>query len=296
MKNIRKKLIGILILTVVFAGCAKEYDNPTTSPQESSVKSITDKEDQELIDETVERLPSIAIYNENIDKYILLELSNAKNGFDFASPDGGFSFSSPNEGIQFVQGPDGGFFQVVTPGSGGGGGGVVTAGNVALSVNYVFCFNSGEPTEGVDFFGTGDGFDGFSGAVGIAGDFEALANMSENDLEDANPFDFFQGFVAYYAFDGTADGSYDIIDFFDAESEGEDFLEGNAIAFLFSFQDGGGVFFSADGSISFSGNSVSFDGTYFGVTGFTIGFGEDFDPEDEPEYVEVDGFGTLQCL
>ncbi|MGB6036314.1 MAG: hypothetical protein WBG42_08595 [Cryomorphaceae bacterium] len=296
MKTNKIAYIGALALALVFAGCSKEYDNPsqTSSPDEG--KAITDKEDQAYIDETIDRLPSIAIYNESIDQYILLDLSNAKSGFDFASPSAGFSFSGPGGGFQFVEGPDGNFYQVVTPGSGGGAGGTVTAGNVALDVNYVFCFSSGDELGEVDLFDVGSGFSGFSGAVGIAGDFEALAAMGESDLEDADPFEFFQGFVAYYAFDGTADGSYDIIDFFDAEDESEDFLEGKGLAFLISFQDGGGIFFSTDGEIEFSGSSVSFNGTYWGFTDVEIGFGEETDTdEDDSDYVEVEGFGTLTC-
>lgn len=298
MKTTKIAYIGALALALVFAGCSKEYDNPskTTSPDEG--KAITDKDDQAYIDETIERLPALAFYNENIDKYILLDLSNAKNGFNFTSNDAGISFSGPSGTYEFVEGPDGGFYQVVTPGStGGGAGGVVTAGGVALDVSYVVCFNSGDETMGVDLFDVGSGFGGFSGAIGIAGNFDALMTMSESELEDSNPFDFFQGFVAYYAFDGTADGPYEIVDFFDAEGESDDFLEGKGLAYLISFQDGGGIFFSTDGEVEFSGNSVSFDGTYWGLTDVLIGFGEGLDSEDdeEPDYVEVEGFGTLTC-
>jgi hypothetical protein len=294
MKNTTIAYLGAIGLLI--AGCAKEHNTPSQTPFPSEEKVITDKAQQEYINETIDRLPSFAIYSENIDKYILLDLSNTKNGFDFSSPGGSVSFSSPGGTVEFVEGPDGGYYQVVTPGSSGGAGGVVTAGNVALSVSAVVCFNSGDDAFGVGLFEAGDGFSGFSGAVGIGGDFSALMDMSEAELEDTDPFDFLTGFVAYYAFDGTADGSYDIIDFLDAENETEDFLEGNAIAFLFSFQDEGGIFFSSDGEVTFSGNSVGFEGTYLGVTGLIIGFDEGPGSEDEePEYVEVEGFGTLNC-
>lgn len=295
MKKITIAYLGMIVL--LLAGCAKEHDTPSQSPSPAEGKVITDKAEQAYIDETIDRLPSIAIYSENIDKYILLDMSHAKNGFDFSSPNAGISFSSPNGTIEFVEGPDGSFYQVVTPGSSGGAGGVVTAGDVALSVSAVVCFNSGDDAFGVDLFEAGEGFTGFSGAVGIGGDFDALMDMSEDEIEDTDPFELFTGFVAYYAFDGTADGSYDIIDFMEAEDESEDFLEGNAIAFLFSFQDQGGIFFSSDGEITFSGNSVSFEGTYLGVTDFIFDFDDD-EPgsdDDELEYVEVEGFGTLNC-
>lgn len=297
MKKTNATYVVALAVALVFAGCSKQSDSPSQSATPQSGKAITDKGDQEFIDETIEKLPSIAIYNENIDQYVLLDLSQAKNGFNFASPSGGFSFSSPSGTIQFVEGPDGGLFQIVTPGSSSGGsGGVVTAGDVTLNVNYVFCFNSGDETDGVDFFGAGDGFTGFSGAIGIAGDFEALANMSQGEIEESDPFEFFQGFVEYLAFDGTANGSYEVISFLDAGTETEDYLDGKGLAILFSFQDEGGIFFSVDGEVSFSGNQVSFNGTYWGLTDFLIGFGEDFEPDDDPDYEEVMGFGVLTCL
>jgi hypothetical protein len=295
-----QKLTYMIALGValMFAGCSKESDSPSGNTAYEGAKMLTDKGDQEFIDETIDRLPSIAIYNETIDKYILLDLSNAKNGFDFASPSGGFSFSSAGGGLEFVQGPDGGYFQIVEPGAGGSGGagGVVTAGDVALSVSYVVCFNSGDETEGIDLFGVGDDFSGFSGAVGIAGNFEALTEMSESEIEELDVFEIFQGFVAYYAFDGTADGPYEVLNFFDASEEGEDFLEGKGLAYLISFQDDGGIFFSVDGEVEFNGNSVGFSGTYWGITDFEISLGGGAETEeDESAYVEVEGFGTLTC-
>lgn len=282
---------------MLVAGCAKENDSPSQSAAPSEGKAITDKGDQELIDETIKKLPSIAIYNETMDQYVLLDLSNAKDGFNFASPGGGISFSGPGGSIQFVQGPDGNYFQVVTPGSSGGGGagGVVTAGSATLDVSYVFCFNSGDPAPGTDLFGFDGAFSGFSGAVGIAGDFEALES-GEID-ENANPFDFFQGFVEYLVFEGSPNGSYDVIDFFEAEEDSdEDFLNGNALAVFVSFQEGGGIYFSTDGEVTFSGNSVAFEGTYWGLTDFIFDFDDDVEDDSDDDYVEVNGFGALTCL
>jgi hypothetical protein len=297
MKVTQLVYISSLAIALVLGGCSKESDTPTRYQNQPEAKRITDKDDQEQILESIDKLPSIAVYNETMDKYVLLDLSQAKNGFNFSSPSGGISFSSPNGNIQFVEGPDGAYYQVVTPGSGGGGGagGIVTAGPFALDVSYVLCFNSGDPMEGVDFFGVGEGFSGFSGAVGIAGDFEALANMSESELENSDPFEFFQGFVAYYAFDGTANGPYEVVDFFNAQSEDDSFLENKGLAYFISFQGEGGIFFSVDGEVTFSGNSVSFNGTYWGITDFILGFGESFESDDEPDFIEVNGFGALTC-
>jgi hypothetical protein len=288
---------------LIISGCSKdnEVSGPAQEPNNSEFteRQITDPKEQRFIDDMVDRLPSIAVYHESTDRYITLDLSNAKNGFNWTSADASFSFSGPSGTYQFVQGPDGSFYQVVTPGSSGGGGGaggVVTAGDVTLAVNYVFCFNSGDDFFGLDLFDVGSGFTGFSGLVGIAGNFEELAMMSESEIEDLDPFEIFQGFVAYYVFDGTPDGDYEIIDFFNAEGETDDFLEGKGIAFLISFQDGGGIFFSSEGTLTFSGGSVGFEGMYLGLTDFLIGFGDGGEnTEEDADYVEVEGFGTLNC-
>lgn len=279
---------------LLISGCSKDNDGPAAGipsdqAQEMS-RPVTDKITQKRIDEVVETLPAVAVYNEAMDEYILLDLRQDKPKFDFASPDAGWSFSGPSGSMEFVQAPDGTWYQVVSPtGSSSMGGGTVTAGSIALDVNYVMCFNSGD-----DFFDLGfdvGTFSGFSGAVGIAGDFEAL--MEEEIDEDADPFAYFQGMVAYYAFSGQASGSYPVVDFFDVESEDVN-PENKSIAFLFAFVDGGGIFFSKDGNVTFSGNSVAFDGTYFGITDFTLTFDDDV-TDIEAQYVEVPGFGALTC-
>lgn len=294
MKKFKTGFIGAMALGVLLASCEKDYNSPGETTLQDEAKVITDKEKQEFIDETIAKLPNIAIYNETMDQYILVDWDQAKNGFNFASPSGGISFSGPGGTIEFVEGPSGGYYQVVSPGgSGGASGGVVTAGPVALDITYVLCFNSGDGEEGLDLFEIGSGFSGFSGAVGIGGDFEAL--MTGEFDENSDPFEFLWGVVAYYAFDGTADGTYPIVNFFDAETESDSFLENKALAYLISFQGDGGIFFSIDGDVTFSGNSVTFNGTYWGVTDILLGFGDGFNPDEEPQYIEAPGFGTLTC-
>jgi hypothetical protein len=294
MKTTRISFIALMAAGLILAGCSKEGDSPSGTYPQDEAKAITDKDKQEFIDDMIDRLPNIAIYNQTMDQYLLVDWDQAKNGFNFASPSGGISFSGPDGTIEFVEGPSGGYYQVVSPsGSGGAAGGVVTAGPVALDITYVLCFNSGDGEEGLDLFEVGTGFSGFSGAVGIGGDFEALM-MGEFD-ENSDPFEFLWGVVAYYAFDGTASGSYPIVNFFDAENETDSFLENKGLAYLISFQGQGGIFFSVDGDVTFSGNSVTFNGTYWGVTDVLIGFGDGFNPDQEPQYIEAPGFGTLTC-
>ena len=281
------------ISLIFLIGCTKDGNGPGSTPVDQDQKmgnTVTDKATQKRIDEVIASLPPVAVFNEKRNEYILLDMRADRPKFDFASPSAGWSFSSPQGTIEFVQGPDGSFYQVVTPGGGSGmGGGTVTAGSIALDVSMVMCFNSGDDAFG-GLFDVGD-FSGFSGAVGIAGDFEALANGEVDD--DADFTTYFQGVVGYYAFDGTASGSYPVLDFFDVEN---DVLNPNnkAIAWLWAFTDGGGIFFSKSGNVTFSGASVDFNGIYWGITGFSLNFDDEFD-EDDFNYVEVPGFGALNC-
>ena len=152
------------------------------------------------------------------------------------------------------------------------------------------CFNSGEDSFG-GLFDAG-GFTGFSGAVGIAGDFEALMNGEVDGETDF--LEYFHGIVAFYAFDGTASGSYPVVDFFEAsEDDAYDTLDGKAVAYFWSFAGDGGIFFSKSGSVDFSGNSVEFNGNYWGITGFDLFFENEV---ESIEYVEVPGFGALFCM
>lgn len=281
------------IVLIIATSCSKDDSNPARMDANSGSgeMSITDKGTQKKIQHMAGQLPTLAVYNSTMDKFILLDLNRPKNGFSFANPGGGLGFSGPSGSVEFVGNPDGSYVIVTTPSSsgGGGGGGIVTAGSVTLDINYVICFNSGDEDMDINLFDVGGPTDGFSGAIGVAGDFEALSS-GEID-EDTDPFDFFQGMVFYYVFDGAPSGTYEIIDFFEAESE-EDF-DNKGYAFLFSFQDDGGIFFAADGELNFTNGSVGFSGTYFGLTDFILNFDEEL--EDEPEFVMVEGTGVLQC-
>lgn len=292
--------VGIAAAVLLFStSCTKEANSPNgaTDIETRSLTTtpIADKRDQQKIDDAVKRIPGIAVYNTVMDKYILLDLSESnQRKFDFSSPGGGVVFTSPDGTVEFVEGANGAYYQVVDPqASSGGGGGLLSAGDVTLNINYVICFSTGDDAFDVDLFGVGAGFDGFSGAIGIAGDLEGLMN-GEID-EDTDPFDFFQGFVAFYIFDGSPDGEYDVLDFFDAET-GEFDLDGLALAYFLSFQDGeAGIFFGIDGALDFNGGSVAFNGTYWGLTDIFIDFGGQGEDPEEPEYVEVEGSGTLNC-
>lgn len=288
---------AIFAASVLLIGtsCTKD-DNLGSDPSlnmQDGAKIITDKGVQNRIVELKGMLPTVVVYNEKADLYISLDLNNPKS-FDFSSPSGGASFSTPSGSAHFVPAAGGSFTIITTPASqgGGGGGGFVSAGSVSLDVNYVLCFNSGDPNDDLNFFDLGPSGTGFGGAFGIAGNFESLATMEIDDETELDVSDFFQGFVAFFAFDGQPSGSYPVIDFFEFEDDFDGDFSNKGLAYFFSFQQGNtGIFFSKSGSVNFGGSSVEFTGTYFGVTNFSW---FDFD-EEEPTFVEVDGSGVLEC-
>lgn len=299
--NFKKQIRNVAFLaigtaTLLFTSCSKD-DSHTGSAdsmkgQEVAKSEITNKEVKEEIRRLRENLPTVAIYNTTMDKYILLDINKqGQKSFSFASPGFDASFSSPNESITYAN-IDGSNYVIANQGSGFGasGGGTVTAGTSVLVLNYVLCFSAGEETLGGDLFDFGGtGGDGFSGAIGISGDFEALS--SGNFDENSDPFQYFYGFAFYYIFDDNPSGSYQVIDFFN--EVGETSLNDYAFAIVVAFQDGGGIYFSSDGTLDFADASINFSGHYVGLEGLLLGFGDDVDADNN--FVEVEGFGQINC-
>lgn len=280
--------------------CGKDSNDPYASGEARSAqqteKPIHDKEIQKRILELKGMLPTVVVYNSTMDKYISLDLNNPKS-FSFTAPSGALSFSAPSGSVQFVPAGNGSFSIITSPASagGGGGGGFVSAGNTTLEVNYVLCFASGDQSSDLNFFDVGPSGVGFGGAIGIAGNFEDLATMEFDDEDEIDIDDFFQGIVAFYAFAGQPSGNYPVLDFFEAEEDfdNESALNNKGLAYFLSFESNNmGVYFSKSGTVNFGGSSVGFEGTYFGATNFNW---FDFDGDDEPNYVEVDGSGSLEC-
>lgn len=280
------------VLAVFAAGllvsCAKESFNGGDKP----TNQITNKKTQAQIREAAQNLPAIGIYNKTMDKVIVLDVSNpeAKN-FSFVNPGPGFNFASSNggQGVYFAENDN--LVILSEPSAGlGAGGGTVVVGSTSLNIDIAFCFAAGEEALGGGLFG-GDEFGDVAGVIGFAGDFEALENGDFDD-EDADPFDFFEGLAYYFVFtDELGNTTYDVIEFFEAQDTEED-NDDFAFAWVVSFQgNDGGVYLSNDGQLSVSGASMSFNGTYFGIEGLLF-----FDGEDEdPDFVEVNGFGTMGC-
>lgn len=289
------KTTAVMIAAVVLlfsAGCSKEYE---TVPHDSDakVKRIKDRQTKQDISAASERIPAISWYNGTMNKIITFDPKNEAKNFSFSDPNPGWNFSNYNE-TYWAPSSGGGGILFVGAGAFGGnaGGGTVVAGNTSLNVNYTFCFAASEEALGLDIGGFGGpDFDGISGVIGFAGDFEALQNGNFDEEEDI--FDFFEGIAYYVVYDNEANGSYDILNWFQDLDEPADDLGGEGFAWVYGFEpDAWSLYFSESGSLNVSGGTISFNGTYFGLI---LDF-NDLDSDFETlEFVEVDGFGTMGC-
>ncbi len=288
---------------VFTTSCTKDCNNPATgNQQKAEVKAVTNKHVQEDIQAAADKMPPIAWYNKTMDKVIIFDPKNETKSFDFSDPNSGWNFSE-NEGVEFVANPNGGGVLFVSPGAFGsnaGGSGTVVAGNTALNINYTFCFSADEEAIGLDLGLADLDFDGLSMVLGIAGDFEALAN-EDFENEDVDIFDYFQGLAYYLVYDNEAQGNYEILNFIDdVEGEGEDEDEPDGVGFsvVYGFtSDSFALYFSKDGNLTVSGGSMSFSGNYYGIILDNL-FGSDDDEDGDLfnfDFVEVPGFGQMGC-
>jgi hypothetical protein len=181
MRNLSTKFTSVIksgALVVLTAGllvsCAKESIDTVVTPS----KEITDKSVRRKLDEAARNLPKVGIYNKTMEKIIVFDLSNPQaKSFSFVDPGPGVNFASSNGG-EWVYFPESGEFVVLSEPGGfvGAGGGTVVAGGTSLNIDIAFCVSASEEAIGGDLFG-GDGFGDVAGVIGIAGDFEALANL-----------------------------------------------------------------------------------------------------------------------
>jgi hypothetical protein len=283
---------------LVFASCSKDED-VTKGPQPTSIKQVEDKETQDAIEGLAEEVPAISWYNSTMDKIITFDPKNQAK-FDFSDPNPGWNFSSSNE-VVWQPADQGGGILFIGPGAFGANtsaGGTVVAGSSALNVSYTFCFAASDQAIGLDLFDFGGPeFDGISGVIGFAGDFEALQT---GEFEDPNEiFNYFQGIAYYIVYDNEASGNYDILNWLEDIDEPLDDLGGNGFAWVYEFSpEAFSIYFSKSGQLNVSGGSMSFNGEYFGVI-FDNFFSDPDSGDDEDifglDFVEVEGFGTMGC-
>ncbi len=288
MKTIVKTLSQVTLATglILFAAGCKKAELDDNRSFQANTKTVS-AEDQRTAMELLERVPTIGFWD--VENGNLYKFNTRTRDFDFSQPSDGWDFSN-SEDVQYVTDNNGGLLIIPVFSFGGNtGGGTIVAGNSALNVDYTFCFSASEEALGLDLFDFGGDFNGISGVIGIAGDFEALADGDVD--EDADFTDFFQGFAAYMVYDDEASGSYNVLNWLeDLEDEEVDNDEA-AFAYVIDFVEPG-IYFSAGGQLSVSGGTINFDGEYLAITDFLLDFD---DEEGDLSFDYVSGFGALGC-
>jgi hypothetical protein len=276
----------------VFSSCQKEQVTTGNNPYVKPAKEFTLTETQARRVETMAAsIPVVRLYDEAHNRYMDMNIFERSNrDWSFANPYEGATYAESGTWIS-ADGTEMVVINISGTSSGAGGGGTVVAGNSALSIDYAFCFNIDIEATGGDLFDFGGEFGGsVAGVIGIAGDFEALANDELG--EDPDFEDFFQGFAEYIIYDDYANGSYEVLNWFDDLESDLDDLEDHAFSFVIDFSTPG-IYFSQSGTISASGSSMDFNGTYLALEDFLLDFDEE--GEDEPSVSEVAGFGEMGC-
>jgi hypothetical protein len=289
---IRAMAAGALAFgAIVFTGCQKEeITNTGSNPLTSSKKVELTEAQMRKVREISAQIPMVRLYDEVHGRYMDINITERWNrDWTFANPYEGAEYSESGSWVS-ADGTEMVVFSVNGTTSGAGGGGTVVVGNTTLNIDYAFCFNVDVQAVGLDLFDFGGTFDGVSGVIGIAGDFEALANDELG--EDADFEEFFDGFAAYIVYDSQANGTYEVLDWFEDLEGGTDDLEGNAFSYVLDWTNFG-LYFSSAGTITASGASLNFEGEYLSLLDFDLTIDEEGEEEMEAEF--VDGFGQMGC-
>jgi hypothetical protein len=289
---IRAMAAGALAFgAIVFTGCQKEeITNTGSNPLTSSKKVELTEAQMRKVREISAQIPMVRLYDEVHGRYMDINITERWNrDWTFANPYEGAEYSESGSWVS-ADGTEMVVFSVNGTTSGAGGGGTVVVGNTTLNIDYAFCFNVDVQAVGLDLFDFGGTFDGVSGVIGIAGDFEALANDELG--EDADFEEFFDGFAAYIVYDSQANGTYEVLDWFEDLEGGTDDLEGNAFSYVLDWSNFG-LYFSSAGTITASGASLNFEGEYLSLLDFDLTIDEEGEEEMETEF--VDGFGQMGC-
>jgi len=276
---------------IVFTGCQKEeITNTGSNPLTSSKKVELTEAQMRKVREISAQIPMVRLYDEVHGRYMDINITERWNrDWTFANPYEGAEYSESGSWVS-ADGTEMVVFSVNGTTSGAGGGGTVVVGNTTLNIDYAFCFNVDVQAVGLDLFDFGGTFDGVSGVIGIAGDFEALANDELG--EDADFEEFFDGYAAYIVYDSQANGTYEVLDWFEDLEGGSDDLEGNAFSYVLDWTNFG-LYFSSAGTITASGASLNFEGEYLSLLDFDLTIDEEGEEEMEAEF--VDGFGQMGC-
>lgn len=276
-------VIGLATLALTFTSCSKEEGRRATKQANAAENNNA----RSMFEKLMNEIPEIGIYDERTDRVLLFDTRSRE--FSFSSPNPGWNFSN-DDGPVFIPASQGGGVLIIPSFSfGANTGGTVVAGNTALDINYTFCFAASDEALGLDLFDFGGDFDGVSVVLGIAGNFEALANDEVSDDDDFDSF--FQGMAMYIVYSNEASGNYSILNWIDNIDEDPDNLGNKGFSWVIDFQQFN-MYLSANGDLSVSGGEMNFTGEYLG---FMELFEELDGDDDDISFALVPGFGAMGC-
>jgi hypothetical protein len=279
---------------VILAGCQKDRTLGGDGIQVERKVTLTETQKREA-SEMVQRVPTLRFYDEAENRFIDFKVGS--RDFVFSDPDEGFSFDDPDQNGVILWADGGVDYIVFSTGigtAGNGGGGTVIAGSTVLNIDLTVCLSVEEIASGDgygDLFDSGFGFTDYGAVFGIAGDFEGLAN-ADWDADDFDPFQYFQGYAAYYVLANELSGNHEVFDWLDASSDDGNDYNDMASSFVMDFSNFS-LYFATSGSINVSGGSMTFNGEYIAIEDLFLDFlGEG---EEDPQVNVVSGYGTMGC-
>jgi len=293
-----KIILGLLATVVLLSGCTKESVEINGSSASPAKKVELSSEQMNRAKKMTGRLPKLRYWDESNQRFI--EFNPNSRDLIFSDPDEGFNFDDPdgNNAMVFSDGTDS--YLVFSSGfgvSGQGGGGTVVAGSTILNMDFTVCLSMEEVAAGdgmVDFFGDGsDAFSEYAAVVGISGDFEALESSNSSD-PSFDPFEYLNGFAAFYVIADDVSGSHEVFNWMDADSSSSNDFDDMASAMVLSFQDAS-LYFANSGTVTTSGGTMDFNGTFVGFSDYLDLFLDDSSSEIDLEAEEVSGYGTMGC-
>jgi hypothetical protein len=279
---------------VILAGCQKDRTLGGDGIQVERKVTLTETQKREA-SEMVQRVPTLRFYDEAENRFIDFKVGS--RDFVFSDPDEGFSFDDPDQNGVILWSDGDVDYIVFSTGigtAGNGGGGTVVAGSTALNMDLTVCLSVEEIASGDgygDLFDSGFGFSEYGAVFGIAGDFEALAG-ADWEADDFDPFEYFEGYAAYYVLSDELDGSHEVFDWLDSSSDDGGDYNDMASSFVMDFSNFS-LYFATSGNINVSGGSMTFNGEYIAIEDLFLDFlGEG---EEDPEVSVVSGYGTMGC-
>lgn len=275
-------IAGFGIAALSITSCTKDSGYAGAGPAQAENDNARQK-----FQSLMHNMPDIGIYDERTDR--ILTFNPGSRNFSFSSPNPGWNYSN-SSGPVFVPASEGGGVLIIPAFSfGANTGGTVVAGSTALDINYTFCFSASDEALGLDLFDFGGDFTGVSIVLGIAGDFEALAD-GDVEGEGGDFGDWFQGMAMYVVYANEASGSYSILNWLEDIDEDPDDLADKGFSWVVDFQNFN-LYFSANGDLSVSGGEMNFSGEYLGLAELF----EELDDDGDLEFNLVPGFGTMGC-